>query len=117
MPMSRFQTGVAVTSSPLMCTLPRSGMTKPAIMRSSVVLPDPDGPSRLVNRPASKSMLTRSRTVTGPYVLVTPATSTALMRAPETGQPGKSEDENHGGAQQQCGNGVDLRREAFADRG
>ena len=32
---------------------PPSGRSKPAIMRSSVVLPQPDGPSRVKNSPAS----------------------------------------------------------------
>src|SRR3954447_10589152 len=34
-------------------TLPRSGTSRPARMRSSVVLPDPEGPSRATNSPSS----------------------------------------------------------------
>ena len=45
MPMRRFSTGTRSTPSPPITMLPASGKSKPAIMRSSVVLPLPDGPS------------------------------------------------------------------------
>ena len=46
MPTLRFSIGVAVTSSSLNSTLPPgSGASRPAMMRSMVVLPQPDGPS------------------------------------------------------------------------
>ncbi|MGF6233696.1 hypothetical protein QFZ27_007651 [Inquilinus ginsengisoli] len=66
MPMRRFHTGTRVTSSAPMRSSPSSGTTKPATMRKSVVLPEPEGPSRLVKRPASKVALIRSSTVAAP---------------------------------------------------
>ena len=45
-------------SSPPMKTRPSFGRTKPAIMRSVVVLPQPEGPRREKNSPSS----TRSET-------------------------------------------------------
>ena len=69
MPMLRFQTGTPVTSAPAMRTSPASGATKPATMRRSVVLPEPDGPSRLVKRLLAKRMLTGSSTRSGAEIL------------------------------------------------
>ena len=46
MPMQRRSTGSAVTSSPSNSTrAPGSGCSRPAMMRKSVVLPQPEGPS------------------------------------------------------------------------
>ncbi len=42
--MLRAQTGTFVTSVLPIVTVPRSGVTKPAMMRRSVVLPEPEGP-------------------------------------------------------------------------
>ena len=42
-------------SSPCRSTVPRSGISSPAIMRSSVVLPEPDGPSSATSSPVSMS--------------------------------------------------------------
>src|SRR4051812_8310153 len=109
MPMRRRQTGMRVTSAAPMRTSPSSGMTKPAMMRSSVVLPDPEGPSRLVKRPASKPALTRSSTFSAPNVLVSPLTSTPPTHPSELGEEGKSEHQDHGDAEKQGGDGVDLR--------
>jgi hypothetical protein len=39
---------------------PASGVSNPAIMRRSVVLPQPEGPSRVKNSPASMLKSTRS---------------------------------------------------------
>ena len=61
MPMPRFSTGTAVTSSPATKMRPRLGCSKPASMVSVVVLPEPEGPSRVRNSPASTSRL-RART-------------------------------------------------------
>jgi hypothetical protein len=41
-------------------------MINPAMMRSSVVFPDPDGPSRLVKDPCVKSVEISVRTGTAP---------------------------------------------------
>ncbi|SHV93651.1 Uncharacterised protein [Mycobacteroides abscessus subsp. abscessus] len=51
-----------MTSRPLMVMVPLSGLSSPAIDRSRVDLPDPDGPSSAVNDPlgTSKSILSRA---------------------------------------------------------
>src|SRR5919109_2744766 len=72
MPMSRRCTGTSVMSLPPTWTRPESGCSKPAIMRRLVVLPQPDGPSREKNSPASMSRLTASTATIRPSnVLVT----------------------------------------------
>ena len=53
-----------VTSSPARKTFPDVGASKPAIMRSTVVLPDPDGPSIEKNSPSSMSRLRSSTALT-----------------------------------------------------
>ena len=45
---------------------PESGFSKPAIMRSTVVFPDPDGPSKVINSPANISSETFSTARTEP---------------------------------------------------
>ena len=51
MPTSRFQGGKADTSVPPISTRPLSAWLKPAMRRSSVVLPQPDGPRKAKNSP------------------------------------------------------------------
>lgn len=60
-------------SSPSSVTVPLSGVSKPAMMRSSVVLPQPDGPSRAKNSPCPISSETPSSAVTSPNLRVTPS--------------------------------------------
>src|SRR5262245_43631670 len=55
---------------------PSVGSTKPAISRSVVVLPQPDGPSRQTSRPWSMFSDTLSTTALPPYRLVRPRNST-----------------------------------------
>ena len=50
---SRSNGGSLVTSWPSSRTRPLVGSSKPAIMRSVVVLPDPDGPSIEKNSPST----------------------------------------------------------------
>jgi hypothetical protein len=45
---------------------PADGSSRPAIMRSAVLLPQPDGPSRLTNSPRRTSRL-MSRKATVPF--------------------------------------------------
>jgi len=45
---------------------PESGSSKPAITRSVVVLPDPEGPSIVKNSPASTSSDSLSTATTSP---------------------------------------------------
>jgi hypothetical protein len=61
MPMPRRCGGICSTEVPSMVISPESGSTKPAMARSSVVLPLPLGPSRAKNPPSGKASDTRSR--------------------------------------------------------
>src|SRR3954453_7380135 len=51
MPMSRLLAGTSVMSRPSSRTRPASGRSKPAIARSAVVLPQPEGPSGAISQP------------------------------------------------------------------
>src|SRR6185437_12487158 len=59
--MSRSLGGTKVTSFSPISTRPPSRGSRPASMRSAVVLPDPDGPTRTMNSP---SLMSRSRAST-----------------------------------------------------
>ena len=62
---------------------PPSGRSKPAIMRRSVVLPQPEGPSSVKNSPASTEKLTSSTAVKSPKRRVTlRISSSAIGRGP-----------------------------------
>ncbi|MNL65585.1 hypothetical protein D3C87_1899340 [compost metagenome] len=52
--------GVPITDCPSMRISPVLGVSNPAIERSSVVLPQPDGPSSEKNSPAAMSSETSS---------------------------------------------------------
>src|SRR4051794_10478260 len=60
---------------------PSSGRSKPAISRSVVVLPDPEGPRSVKNSPAGISRSTRSTATTSPYVLRIPVRRTSISAA------------------------------------
>src|SRR3989454_1279773 len=60
---------------------PSSGRSKPAISRSVVVLPEPEGPRSVKNSPAGISRSTRSTATTSPYVLRIPASRTSISAA------------------------------------
>ena len=57
--------------------VPPSGTSRPAITRSSVDLPEPDGPSSAVSLPSGASNETSSRAAKSPKFLETD--STAIM--------------------------------------
>jgi hypothetical protein len=69
--MPRLPGGAAVASSPSMSTRPPSGATKPAAMRSSVVLPQPDAPSSVTNSPGAIDSEIPSTARPAPYALLT----------------------------------------------
>src|SRR6185369_9428392 len=73
MPKWRFSGGSAVTSSPPTRILPRSGVSKPAIRRSAVVLPLPLGPSSASTSPALTSRDRPRRTAWEPKLLSSPS--------------------------------------------
>src|SRR4051812_17287266 len=113
MPISRAQTGMPVTSLSPISTRPASGATKPAMIRSSVVLPEPDGPSRLVKDPLAKVAVMSSSTVVAPKRLATPARSTSVIGDSGPGKEGKAQDEQHRADQENGRDGVDLGRETL----
>ncbi len=57
--------------------VPSVGCSKPAMSRSTVVLPDPDGPSIEKNSPAAISRSTWSTAVTAPNSFVRPVSRMA----------------------------------------
>src|SRR4051794_40253546 len=59
-------------------TCPRSGISSPAITRSSVVLPDPDGPRSARSSPARTSSDTPRRAAVSPNSLAIPATRMSM---------------------------------------
>src|SRR5689334_19271080 len=61
---------------------PTVGSTKPAIRRSVVVLPQPDGPSRQTRLPCTIVSDTSSTTAFGPYFLVNLRNSTDATSPP-----------------------------------
>src|SRR5262245_24360799 len=76
-PISRRYVGRSVTRRPSMAISPLSGIRKPATRLRSVVLPQPEGPSRVINSPRRTSSDTLSSAVMSPKRLVTPSSSTA----------------------------------------
>src|SRR5512132_3884513 len=78
MPTLRLPGASPVTSSSSMRTRPLVGVTKPAIIRSVVVLPHPDGPRRVRNSPSRTSRLSPSTAAMSPKRRVT---STRVTRA------------------------------------
>src|SRR4051812_34459005 len=68
--------GTSAMSAPSMRIHPASGVSNPASMRRSVVLPHPEGPSRAKNSPRPISTETSSTATVAPKRLVTPRTAT-----------------------------------------
>ena len=66
MAMRRCAGGVSVTSAPSMKHWPAVISSSPAIILSSVDLPQPDGPSNAVNEPFSTLRLRSEIAVTAP---------------------------------------------------
>ena len=66
MAISRDFAGKLLTSRLPMVILPELSISSPAIMRKSVDLPQPDGPTSTTNSPSATSMLTLRTTGTTP---------------------------------------------------
>src|SRR5262249_5587623 len=82
MAMPRARGGRSLTTSPSITMSPEVGFSRPAMMRKSVVLPHPDGPSSTMNSPSRAVRLMPSTAMTSPNRLVmalveTAATSTS----------------------------------------
>src|SRR5438128_9665002 len=82
MPISRRYAGTSVIRWPSMAISPLSGIKKPPTRLSSVVLPQPDGPSSVISSPRRTSSDTSSSAVVLPKRLVTPSSSTAISAPP-----------------------------------
>jgi hypothetical protein len=80
----RFSGGSAAdgdeTTVPSISIVPAVGRRKPAIMRSVVVLPQPDGPSSETNSPGASARLKSSTAVTAPNRQVTLRRTSRLTR-------------------------------------
>ena len=81
MPKSRCAGGRRVTSRPPISIVPASCISRPAITRNSVVLPQPDGPRKQTSLPLSTSSETSSSAVKAPKRLVAPWTLRWMGRA------------------------------------
>ena len=74
--------GTRATSAPSSRTAPPVGCSKPAMMRSVVVFPHPDGPSSEKNSPRPIRRVRSSTAVKPPKRLVTASSSTAHSPVP-----------------------------------
>src|SRR5579859_541009 len=75
MPMGRLLAARPVMSSPSSRTVPALGVSKPAIMRRIVVLPQPLGPSKVRNSPRSTLRLICSTAALRPKYFVMSSSS------------------------------------------
>src|SRR2546425_1910968 len=71
MPTPRWRGGTSLTHRPSKTTSPASGRSKPAIIRSVVVLPHPDPPTTDTSSPCAISSDSPSTAVAAPKRLVT----------------------------------------------
>ena len=71
----------ADNGAPFISIVPAVGLMKPAIIRSVVVLPQPDGPSSETNSPSCNVRLTSCTAGTVPNVLPSPVRTSLLIRA------------------------------------
>src|SRR5262245_38954772 len=76
----RLAGGRPVIRSPLMRISPRSGRSNPAMIRSNVDLPHPDGPTTTRNSPSGIFISMPERTGRRPKLLQIPTSSSEAMR-------------------------------------
>src|ERR1041385_6713953 len=76
-PTPRSRAGSSVTSLPCRITLPVYGISRPAMIRSIVVLPLPEAPSNTSTSPSPTSKLMFSSTLALPNFLLSPTTLAA----------------------------------------
>src|SRR5215468_7559708 len=96
MAILRARGGSPVTTCPPIRTSPELGCSRPAIVRSSVVLPHPDGPSSTRYSPGSVARSTPSIAWTLPPSKSLRRSRTSTTSA--TGQPSASAADQPGGA-------------------
>src|SRR5256885_3482373 len=85
--MCRSRGGRSETSRSPMRTVPPSIRSRPARHRSSVVLPQPDGPSRTMNSPSRTRRATSLRAIVFPKTLRTDSNATLDMFSSPTRSP------------------------------
>ena len=85
MPMSRWAAGTGEMSLPSTMTEPVSAVSKPATMRSAVVLPQPEGPSKATSSPGAILMDSPSRARMTPNARVRSRSSTLVPPPARTG--------------------------------
>src|SRR5258708_20743148 len=78
MPISRSDVGTSVTNAPSMKISPLSEVKNPATRLSSVVLPQPDGPSNVMNSPRATLIQASCSATVWPKRFVTPSRRTAV---------------------------------------
>src|SRR5260370_4339436 len=94
MAMSRSLGATELTILPSMRISPSLTLSSPAIIASSVDLPQPEGPTRATNSPACASRLMPLRTSTAPKRLCSPEmVSVAMIARSLDGALGKSANE------------------------
>ena len=86
--MSRCLGGTWLTTRSPMAISPPEMFSSPAIMRSSVDLPQPDGPTSTVNELSGMSMLTPCSTSTSPKRFLTDRIDTLAIRDPRAAHHG-----------------------------
>src|SRR5262245_41099459 len=94
MPISRRYAGTSVIRRPAIAISPLSGIRNPATQLSSVVVPQPDGPSSVIGSARRTISDTSSSAVVLPKRFVTPSSSTAMGSPPLVrlaGAPGGAE--------------------------
>src|SRR5580704_12896181 len=74
-------------SRPPICTVPASGGSRPATIRSSVDLPHPEGPSKTMHSPSRAASESLSRAIFSPKRLVTPS----MLRSNASGACARAE--------------------------
>ena len=82
MATSRSLGSTSLTTSSPMDTVPAVGSSSPATIRSAVVLPHPEGPSRTRSSPSATSRWRSSTASTPSNALLTPAKLTRATPAP-----------------------------------
>src|SRR6478735_6958001 len=90
--MSRCEARFQVTSSPPRKIRPSVGSSTPAIMRSVVVLPQPDGPSRQKNSPSFTVKVESFTATKSAKLLRDPATRISAISARELGNDREHDD-------------------------
>src|SRR4051812_14635652 len=81
--MSRSFGGTAFTTFSPIRIVPPEMLSRPATIRSAVVLPQPDGPTRTMNSPSAMSMLRSETALTPPaYTFVTSSSTISAIRPP-----------------------------------